>query len=1055
MCSYFTKDETECSQAIINAAKEAKTNNLSVAEGLRKIGAAFLSTREVSSQECVYRCMPELWLRKIFPGTVFVSTDLPEKRVHVTKSKQELDDLDDDSTDIFKSNIIERYSIRPDSISVVDKLCLAEFAAYYYKDYKKQSDETNDAQPNVLTDEVIHTQHSIVQNISLPPQITLMNTNEKMKCRKVKAVIRYHTPNKTKEPERYFHHLLMLYYPWRNESDLMATDQSYASKFNEPNVQEVVELNRSVFEPDADAVTEALENFRNNQGNMIHSFDPINDQENSDLQIETQNTDDTLPEESFNEQSPSDLGSSSDCGQQVSQAISTYTQPTEISDDMLRYNIRSLNEKQRSAFNIALSWCRNTMKNLNCLKPEKLDPINLFVTGGARAGKSHLIKAIYLTAVKTFRYGTVNPERPTVALMAPTGVAAININGTTIHTALSIPKESGDFAPKMSDQKRTQLRLTLSELKLIIVDEISMVANTTLLHIHQRLKEIFNTPNSELFAGIIFIAVGDLYQLPPIRKRAVFENFKNDTFNLCHPWNAFKMIELTEIMRQKDDKPFTELLNRIRSGTQTEADIQCIQSRSITHSDSNYPHDALHIWAENKPVDEYNAARLSQIPAQQYTITAIDQYPQHVSKQDIDRVLAKGRSETGGLDYHILIKEGCRVMLTTNIDIADRLINGQMGTVIKITLSEKTQKPNIVYIKFDDSEAGRRAITKHSNSFARHNNVVPIEPVLTKIKIRPGKPSSPEIQRTQFPLTLGYACTVHKVQGLTLKKVVVSFDLLKQRSFNYGQIYVAISRSTSLQGLHVLGNIKMKHVKANPKVHQEYKRLREILPNTNSLSSQLSNNDVTVTLLNVRSLKKHSIDIKNDANIMNSDVIAFTETQLLPHNSDVEIRENLHPFVLFRKDHNTDKYMSLAVCTKNHNPITQHDYFPLINGLKFEVLNSTNGAKHSFLVIYRKQTTTTPGFTTELEHVLHNHDIDVVLGDFNINYMNSDDCNPLKSMMESLSFKQVVKEPTFISSGTLLDHIYLKSSRINVLENKVINVYYSDHDAIKISIQKI
>ena len=287
MCSYFTKDETECSQAIINAAKEAKTNNLSIAEGLRKIGAAFLSTREVSSQECVYRCMPELWLRKIFPGTVFVSTDLPEKRVCVT--------------DIFKFNIIERYSIRPDSISVLDKLCLAEFAAYYYKDYRKESDETSDAQPNVLTVEVIHTQHSVLQNISLPPEITLMNTKEKMKCRKVKAVIRYHTHNKTKEPERYFHHLLMLYYPWRNESDLMAAGQSYASKFYEPNVQEVVELNRSVFEPDADAVTEALENRRNNQGNIIDSFGPINDQENSDLQIETQNTDDTLPEESFNE----------------------------------------------------------------------------------------------------------------------------------------------------------------------------------------------------------------------------------------------------------------------------------------------------------------------------------------------------------------------------------------------------------------------------------------------------------------------------------------------------------------------------------------------------------------------------------------------------------------------------------------------------------------------------------------------------------------------------------------------------------------------------------
>ena len=69
--------------------------------------------------------------------------------------------------------------------------------------------------------------------------------------------------------------------------------------------------------------------------------------------------------------------------------------------------------------------------------------------------------------------------------------------------------------------------------------------------------------------------------------------------------------------------------------------------------------------------------------------------------------------------------------------------------------------------------------------------------------------------------------------------------------------------------------------------------------------------------------------------------------------------------------------------------------------------------------------------------------------------MNSDDCNPLKSMMQSLNFEQVVKELTFIPSSTLLDHIYLKSSTFNIPENKVINVYYSDHDAIKISIQKI
>ena len=84
------KDETECSQAILNAAKEAKDSNLNIRDKFRKIGAAFLSTREVSSQECVYRCMPELWLRKVYPKTVFVSTGLPEKRVRVAKSHRYL-----------------------------------------------------------------------------------------------------------------------------------------------------------------------------------------------------------------------------------------------------------------------------------------------------------------------------------------------------------------------------------------------------------------------------------------------------------------------------------------------------------------------------------------------------------------------------------------------------------------------------------------------------------------------------------------------------------------------------------------------------------------------------------------------------------------------------------------------------------------------------------------------------------------------------------------------------------------------------------------------------
>jgi hypothetical protein len=129
------------------------------------------------------------------------------------------------------------------------------------------------------------------------------------------------------------------------------------------------------------------------------------------------------------------------------------------------------------------------MANLNTLKPSQVDPIQRFVTGDGGAGKSHLIKAIYHTVIITFRHAPMNPELPSVLLMAPTGVAAININGTTVHTALAIPIQCGNTVPAMSDQRRTQMRLSLAELKLIIINEISMLSNMGLLHIHQRLKE--------------------------------------------------------------------------------------------------------------------------------------------------------------------------------------------------------------------------------------------------------------------------------------------------------------------------------------------------------------------------------------------------------------------------------------------------------------------------------------------------------------------------------------------------------------------------------------
>ncbi|KAL9977715.1 hypothetical protein ACROYT_G015152 [Oculina patagonica] len=904
VCSYFSKDETECSQAIKCAAKEAKTNNDNVKDTLNKVATAFLSCRE--------------------------------------------------------------------------ELCLAQFAAYYRKDYRTNPDEVNDVQPNILTDDLLETNHNFNSQSTLPQTIKLINSQETMKCRKVKAVIRYHTPNRTKEPEKFYHHLLMLYFPWRKESDLLGTDQLYSTKYQDPVVNTKVEANRKIFEPNAKAIDIAFHMFSENSVKNLHSYDPINDQENDDLLTET--TNDTDEFNQLSDHSPEELLSLLQTSQ-TSTPISTYHQPSAMTDDDLRNSVRSLNAKQRFTYDVVLSWCRNTVKNVNCLNKQTIKPIHIFVTGGGGGGKSHLITTIYHTSLKTFKYTAVNPSLPTVLLMASTGVAAINISGTTINTALAIPKDTGIHLSPLSDQKKTLLRLTLSELKLLIIDEISMVSNNMLLHIHQRLKEIFGTLTSNMFAGISIIAVGDLLQLPPIKQKPIFCPYTNDIYNLSHPWHEFKMVELDEIMRQKDDQPFIELLNRFRLAKHTQADICTIQSRAVDLNDKNsYPANELHVWAENNPATQYNNQRLKEILMPLHLLQAIDQYPENVSIHQIQQVLSKGRSYTAGLDFEISIKQGARVMLTNNIDISDRLINGQLGTVARILLSEITQKPTIVYIKFDDEHAGTLLTSKSTDIFAIEHKLVPIKPILGKIKLNPGKRSSPEIHRLQFPLTLAWACTVHKVQGLTLNKIVVSFELFKQKTFNYGQIYVALSRATSLNGLYILGKLEHKHVKADPRVHNEYERLRNTSLLHDDTNFQVQEDDpiIPIVLLNIRSLRKHSIDVKFHTKMLNSDLLLFTETQLTPSDLAHDIQDYLYPFMLNRQD-SQDKYLSLAFCNKPTVIITHKQYLPAINGLILTLIFTTrNNYQITLLLLYRKQTHNLHDFINNLTHITTSFMIDLI-----------------------------------------------------------------------------
>ena len=201
--------------------------------------------------------------------------------------------------------------------------------------------------------------------------------------------------------------------------------------------------NRGFFEPYAEAVDEALEYVQNNPQYTLYGerFDSFAEQENSEtveLNINDAVSTATTTDENTRD---SDILPSASASTEHNHLfpIITFSQPNELQDDDFLALVRSLNKEQRDGHEIVLSWCRNKMKSLSAENAIAVDPIHMFFTGGAGTGKSHMIISIYQTACKTFKHSS-EADHVSVLLAAPTGVAAVNIRGATINTALAIPK---------------------------------------------------------------------------------------------------------------------------------------------------------------------------------------------------------------------------------------------------------------------------------------------------------------------------------------------------------------------------------------------------------------------------------------------------------------------------------------------------------------------------------------------------------------------------------------------------------------------------------------
>ena len=177
--------------------------------------------------------------------------------------------------------------------------------------------------------------------------------------------------------------------------------------------------------------------------------------------------------------------------------------------------------------------------------------------------------------------------------------------------------------------------------------------------------------------------MGDFLQLPPVRAQPVYAEYNDSWQNLVSLRNLFEIAELTEVIQQRGDGNFINLLNHLKVAELSDSDVSVLRSKFIKPNDK-YPQDALHILAENAPAHMHNITMLSSIENQLYKIEAKDHVPKNISSTKIENILKCNQSEMGGLASTLQIKLNARVMLTMNIDLQD----GQLDTVKHMAIND-------------------------------------------------------------------------------------------------------------------------------------------------------------------------------------------------------------------------------------------------------------------------------------------------------------------------------------------------------------------------------
>jgi ATP-dependent DNA helicase PIF1 len=449
--------------------------------------------------------------------------------------------------------------------------------------------------------------------------------------------------------------------------------------------------------------------------------------------------------------------------------------------------------------------------NLEDLNGEQIDASdailegqNTFITGSAGTGKSFLLR--YLVQELREKHGN-----NAVAVTASTGIAAINLGGQTIHSFAGIGLSSGGpdnskVINKVSKNMRALKRW--QDTKVLIVDEISMIDRPLFELLDQVGRAVRR--RDEPFGGIQVVVVGDFFQLPPVpnkfrpQREFAFESpvwntlgfGYTDEYGYMH-CNHMNMVVLKQVVRQSD-VDFANLLNDIRVGDISNRHLNalnsCVVSRKPPPTDGIVP---TKLYSINKDVDKENLDRLLELPGDVVEVKSTDVWQELPSASSLKRPI-KDNIERA-IPENIQLKVGAQVMLLRNRNNNNNddqygsknsaLVNGSRGVITGFVKSTSTSGL-VPRVCFDN---GQEVVIGPVEYFSR------------------GAGGDGHLVRSQIPLKLAWAVTIHKSQGSTLSRA----ELMLTNTFDYGQAYVALSRVTSFDGLWLTEPIQRNNIRAN------------------------------------------------------------------------------------------------------------------------------------------------------------------------------------------------------------------------------------------------